>query len=416
MSDTAMIIPNQDKKWIGFLEKKINTGDLSSKEEAYLRRILRVYNMPDLSKQKGNPVEMVIARILNAGYYRGFTQLNIPEIVAEYETFDMFHFPQDHVARRPSDSYFIQKDTQNPSKSMLLRPHTSVMWYHYLIKWWGLEALKKEWEIKILSSGKVYRVDELDTTHHECFHQIDGLKIIRKDKEIITQDTLKEVLSETIRSVFVKEVPHKFHKDSFPYTVESLEVEVEYNGKVIEILGAGIVHPDVLELLWIDSAKYNGWAFGFWIERLAMLLKDIPDIRIFWSEDERVLKQWGDFEPYNIVSSLPPVYKDISFIVDKNLFIKDKVESQKKWEIEIINEADSFEIAWLVRDIAGWLVEEVRVTDIYENDSQFWSDKKSVTVKIVFRSLEKSLTHDEINILYFQIRDKIIEDLWYKLR
>ena len=136
---------------------------------------------------------------------------------------------------------------------------------------------------------------------------------------------MKDVLSNTIKSVFWKDLPHKFNEDSFPYTLESLEVEVEYNWKKIEVLWSWIVHPEVLEKLWIDSKKYNWWAFGFWIERLAMSLKNIPDIRIFWSLDPRILKQWWNFDSYNSVSSLPPVYKDISFLVDKKLFEKDIV-------------------------------------------------------------------------------------------
>ena len=416
MTTTVVNTEEQDKKWIEKIHERIKTWGISSKEEAYLRRILRVYNMPDLTKQKGNPVEMIVERVISSEYYKGFLELSVPEVVAEYETFDMFGFPLDHVARRPSDSYFIQKDWKDSSQSMLLRPHTTVMWYHYLTKGEWLRHLEETWKIQVLSPWKVYRVDELDTTHHECFHQIDGLKIVKKDIENITQETLKEVLSETITLIFWEEVSCSFHEDSFPYTVESLEVEVEYDEKVIEVLWAGIVHPDVLEKLWVDSSKYHWWAFGFWIERLAMLLKKIPDIRIFWSEDERILKQWGDFEAYRAVSKLPPVFKDISFLVGKQLFIRDKQESQKKWEIEIVNEEDSFEIAGIVRDIAGWIVEEVRVIDIYENDSQFGSGQKSVTIKIVFRSLERSLTHEEINILYFQIRESITNELWYTLR
>ena len=409
-------IPNEDKKWVKYLQNKLENENLTEREKAYISRIIRVYNMPDLSKQEWNPVEMIISKIVNSEYYRDFTKLKIPEIVWEYETFDLFNFEMDHVARRPSDSYFINKNSENTKESMLLRPHTSVMWYHYLVKWWWFEKLDKDWEIKILSWWKTYRVDELDKTHHECFHQIDGLRIVEKSKEIINQDTLKDVLVNTIKSIFWMEVPHKFHEDFFPYTQESLEVEIEYNWRKIEVLWSWVVHPNVLESLWIDSEKYNWWAFGFGIERLAMLLKDIPDIRIFWSQDPRVLEQWWNFNPYNEVSNLPPVYKDISFIVDKKLFEKDIKESEKSWEIELLNEADSFDIAWIVRNIAWDLIEEVRVVDIYENDKLFWEDKKSVTINITFRSLERSLTHDEINKLYFDIRDAITNELWYQLR
>ena len=106
-------------------------------------------------------------------------------------------------------------------------------------------------------------------------------------------------------------------------------MEVEYEGRWIEVLGAGIVHPSVLEKLGIDPEKYNGWAFGFGIERLAMPLKKVPDIRIFWSQDPRITAQWGDFKPYKEVSNFPPVFKDISFIAPKLSFIQDDKEMEK---------------------------------------------------------------------------------------
>ena len=342
-----------------------------------------------------------------------------PEVVNEYATFDLFFFPKDHVARRPSDSFFIEKN-EDTKKSILLRPHTTVVWYYYLIEQWGKEKLYQTWEVKVLSYWKVYRVDNLDKTHHQVFHQIDGFKIVEKSKEMITQSTLKEVLTQTIQAIFGTDVKIRFSEDNFPYTVESLEAEVFYDWEWLEVLGAGIINPEVFKMLWIDPEKYNWWAFWFGIERLAMLLKWVPDIRIFWSNDPRITKQWWEKDKkFEEVSKYPPVYKDVSFIVPKDRFIKDEEETKKKWTIQVKDEHHFWEISNVIRD-AMWekqdLVEEVIITDIYENDKKFWENRKSVTIKIKFRSFERTLTNEEINKVYFKIRDMIESRLWYELR
>lgn len=412
-----VIIKWNDDYWFAYVNSQIENNDaLSLRDKAYLLRILRVYNMIDLTKEIGNPINMVLEKIVWSQYFHWFDLVRVPEIVNEYETFDLFNFPTHHVARRISDSYFIKKDEWNPEKSMLLRPHTSVMWKYVIDELNGKEILERWWGLKILSSWKVYRVDDIDPTHHECFHQIDGLKIVHKEKEIINQDTLKEVLINVIQSIFWEDIEYRFNVDTFPYTQESLEVEVMFNWRWLEVLWAWIVHPSVMEKLWLNSDKYNGWAFGFGIERLAMALKKIPDIRLFWSTDKRVKKQWWNFTPYKEVSNLPPVYKDISFVVAKTKFVKDINESEKSWDLELENEADLFEIAWIVRDIAWDLVEEVKITDMFESIKKFWEDKKSVSIKITFRSLERTLTNEEINIMYFKIREKIEKELEYTLR
>ena len=188
-----MNLTETDKKWLSLVETKSKDVTLSETERAYFARILRVYAMQNLTKIPGHPINLLVERVTNSPFYKDFDHVDVPEMVAEFETFDLFNFPVDHVARRPSDSYFIEKSS-NTRESILLRPHTSVMWYHYLVKGGGIEKLEKEGEVKALSWGKVYRVDELDKTHHECFHQIDGFRITAKDKEIIDQNTLKEVL------------------------------------------------------------------------------------------------------------------------------------------------------------------------------------------------------------------------------
>ena len=408
---------NDDNKWIKYLRTKLEDLNLSKKEIAYINRVIRVHDMPNLSSLEWHPIKMVIDKIVESPFFNWFNHVEVPEVVWEFETFDLFNFPEDHVARRPSDSYFINK-SEDKKNSMLLRPHTSVMWYHYLLKQWWKEKLEKDGEIKALSWWKVYRVDELDKTHHECFHQIDWLRISEKSKEIINQDTLKEVLSNTIKALFWEDVEYRFNVDQFPYTIDSLEVEVMYNWKWLEVLWAWVVHPTVLEKLWLDSEKYNWWAFWFWVDRLTMAFKQVPDIRIFWSSDDRIKKQWWNFEPYKEVSNFPPVYKDISFITSKESFIRDSNEEEKSWELELTKEteADLFSLSAIIRDVAWDLVEEVKIIDMYENDKKFWDSNKSVTIKIVFRSIERTLTDEEINLLYFDIRLKLETELWYELR
>lgn len=404
----------EDQKYLKYLEENLKKSDLSESQKAYYKRILRVCNMPDLTKVKWNPVNMIVDRVVCSDYYKDFDIFYSPEIVKEFETFDLFYFPDNHVARRPSDSYFLYK-SEDKDKNLLLRPHTTVMWYHYLKNEW-LKKLENSWEIKVLSYWKTYRVDELDKTHHECFHQIDGLKISLKQKEIINQDTLKDVLSQTIKALFWEKAEYRFNLDSFPYTTDSLEVEVKNGDKWLEVLWAWVVKWEVLEKLWIDSKLYNGWAFWFWIERLAMALKKIPDIRIFWSQDERVLSQWWNLEiPYKEISQFPPVYKDISIIVPKQKFIIDENELE---EIKLTRETESsfFAITWIIRDLWETLIEEVKIIDNFIDDEKFGKNKKSITISITFRSIERTLTNEEINKIYFEIREKLAKDLWYELR
>lgn len=405
-----------DQKWLDFVGTKLENKNLSETERAYFSRILRVYNMPNLTKIKDNPLNVLIENIVDSPFYSSFDKIEVPQIVGEFETFDLFNFPENHVARRPSDSYFINKTTDTKN-SILLRPHTSIMWYHYLVKWGWIEKLEKDGEVKALSWWKVYRVDEFDKTHHECFHQIDGLRLTSKEKEIINADTLKEVLWNTIKAIFW-DIEYRFNADSFPYTTDSLEVEVKYKWKWLEVTWAWVVHPTVLEKLWIDPEKYNWWAFGFWLERLVMALKNIPDIRIFWSLDPRITKQWKNLESYKEVSSFPPVYKDISMIVPKLRFIKDIKEEEKSGELELtkVTESDFFAITWVIRDVWWDLVEEVKIIDIYENDKKFGENNKSLTLKMIFRSIERTLTNDEINVMYFEIRSRLEKNLWYELR
>lgn len=396
------------------LEKK----NLSEKEQTNYKRILRLLDMPDLSEIKNHPVELIVNKVVNAESFNEFDIVRIPEIVSEYETFDLFDFSEDHVARRSSDSYFVNK-SERKDESLLLRPHTSVMWYYYLLKWVGKEKLEKEKEVKALSWGKVYRVDDLDKTHHECFHQIDWLRLVSKDKEIVSQETIEIVLVQLIKAIFWEDVQYRINPENYPYTYNSLEIEVMYWWKWLEVVWAGIVNPIVLKNLWLDPEQYNWRAFGFWIERLAMIMKKVPDIRLFWSNDKRITSQWKNLETqYNEVSNMPATYRDISMIVPKGKFIPSEKEMEwgKISKIKIQDESSLFEIASLARDISPELIEEIKIVDVFENDNKLGKDNKSVSIKISFRAIDRTLTNEEINSIYFAIREKIANILWYQLR
>jgi len=173
-------------------------------------------------------------------------------------------------------------------------------------------------------------------------------------------------------------------------------MDIMFNGKWLEVNGAGLVNPICLKTFGIDPEKYNGWAFGFG-ERLAMIKMEIPDIRILWSDDPRITSQFKDINSkYKEVSKFPETTRDISFIIDKNINLNNYYE--------------------IVRDFAENLIEEVKLVDEFENEAKFGKDKKSYTFRIVYRSPEKTLTNEEVNKIQDQIREETIKELNAVLR
>jgi phenylalanyl-tRNA synthetase alpha chain len=220
--------------------------------------------------------------------------------------------------------------------------------------------------------------------------------ICKKSRKIITQQDLKDIQIDLAKGIFGENIEYKFIDDTFPYTIESLEMDIMFNGNWLEVNGAGLVNPVVLKTFGLDPEKYNGWAFGFG-ERLAMIKMEIPDIRILWSEDPRITSQFKDINSkFKPVSKYPPIDRDISFIIDKNINLNNYYE--------------------IVRDFAENIIEEVKLVDEFENDEKFGKDKKSYTFRIVYRSPEKTLTNEEINIIQEKIREKTKADLNAVLR
>ncbi len=358
--------------------------ELESRTDAEALRMRRYLSMPDLSRTPGSPLHEIVERVQGVPSLTGLDIIEIPEIVPSEITFDLFDFPVDHVARSTSDTYYV--DEKN-----ILRTHNTVSWYYYFNHPEIKERAARGEHLGALCFGKVYRKDEIDRRHMNVFHQIDGWKLIPDTEGTLPLDELKRVLSEIVETVFGKETEYRFLDDTFPYTDPSTQIEVKVNlptgqvgGEWVEILGAGMVKPSVLKKMGIEG--YNGWAFGFGLERLAILSMELPDIRLLWSADERVKKQLVLGTLFKEVSKYPPVIRDISFIVE-NTFMPN-------------NYFD------LVRDVIGDLAEEMALIDEYENVAKFGEGKKSYAYRITYRSLDRTLTDEEVNNLHKKLEEE----------
>lgn len=232
--------------------------------------------------------------------------------------------------------------------------------------------------------GKVYRKDEIDRTHMNVFHQFGAWLIAPDEKQVLASDDLKEALSDIATHVFGAK--YRFYEHQFPYTDPSYEMEAEIKGKWIEMVGSGMVRKTVLANMGLTG--YNGWAFGFGLERLAIASMDLPDIRLLWSKDPRVLKQLKLGHKFEEVSKYPPIIRDISFAVGKEFVPNDYFD--------------------LVREMAGDLVEQVELIDKYEDESKFGKDKISYAYRLTYRSLERTLTNEEVDKLHKTLEEKTV--------
>ncbi len=357
--------------------------ELQARNDIDAQRLKKLLALPDLTKKEHSPIKILVDTVMQLPRFADFDVIEFPKIVTVEENFDVLNTPKDHPSRRQTDTYYF---TDND----ILRTQMTVMWPYYLRHEGIMEKLEKEGQLALMSAGIVFRKDEIDQKHFPAFHQIDFLYICKKDKKVITQKDLEEVQADAVRSIF-NDIEFKFLVDSFPFTDPSIQIEINWNGQWMEITGAGLVHKQVLKNFGLDPEIYNGWAFAFGIERLAMIKMNINDIRIFWSDDPRITNQFTDINSkYKEVSKYPPINRDISFIIPKSVSLNNYYE--------------------LVRDAAGDLVEEVKLTDEYENDEKFGANKKSYTFHIVYRSLEKTLTDAEVNTIHDKITEKTKEE------
>lgn len=367
---------------------------------------------------------------------------NFKPVVSTYENFDALGFPKDHPGRSRTDTYYVNETT-------LLRTHTSAH---------EVECFQTCKTPGYFISADVYRRDEIDKTHYPAFHQMEGARIWSRDEygdkleakilddlkqipkvDIIVEDNappfhpesnpkqsymtdreaelvgthLKRTLEVLVNEVFneAKKAAKLAGSDEpylneplkvrwveayFPWTAPSWEIEVWWKGEWLECLGCGVVREEVLTNSGIKNTI--GWAFGIGLDRIAMLLFGIPDIRLFWTLDERFGKQFqkgkiSTFKPY---SKYPATLRDIAFwvpSVDEKVHINDIME--------------------IVRDVGGDLVENVSLVDEFTHPK---TGRNSQCYRINYQSMDRSLTNEEVNVLQEQIREKVAETFNVELR
>ncbi len=221
-----------------------------------------------------HPVTLTLQRIEQLFHSLGFAVASGPEIEHDYYNFTALNIPENHPARAMHDTFYI--DPQH-----VLRTHTSPVQVHYM--------QENAPPLKIISPGRVYRVDS-DATHSPMFHQVEGLWV----DEDISFANLKGVVQDFLQRFFEQDdLQVRFRPSFFPFTEPSAEMDMSWKGGWLEIGGCGMVHPNVLQHVNIDSEKYLGFAFGLGVERLTMLRYGVHDLRLFYDSDLRFLKQFN---------------------------------------------------------------------------------------------------------------------------
>ena len=331
---------------------------------------------------------------------------DVGPVVTTEQNFDSLLVPPGHVSRSRKDNYYI-------NSTHMLRAHTSAH---------QRDFIKMGFD-RFLVTGDVYRRDEIDSTHYPVFHQMEGVRLYTKHElfqsagddslEVLepnpadsveteerqaehTTDAvkmleidLKQTLEELVKDLFGKDIQMRWVSAYFPFTNPSYELEIYFKGEWMEMLGSGIMRQGIL----INGGAANkvGWAFGLGLDRLAMLLFGIHDIRLLWTRDSRFIEQFRSvglhpatniqFKPF---SKYPPCYKDISF-----------------WVTSDFNQSDFYEV---VRSTCGDIVEKVKLVDEFFHPEKH---RTSHCYRITYRSMDRTVTDEEINKLQEGVRREV---------
>lgn len=344
---------------------------------------------------------------------------DLSPVVTLEQNFDSLLIGKDHPMRSRSDNYFI-------NSTHMLRAHTSAHQRDLVRS--GLD--------RFLVAGDVYRRDAIDATHYPVFHQMEGVALFTSEELFgvghdaslrllepttagqgdspqrqqehtmaaveATEANLKETLTGLVQHLFGGGTEMRWTECYFPFTHPSFELEIKFQGEWLEVLGSGVMRQAIL----VDGGCGNkiGWAFGLGLDRLAMLLFRIPDIRLLWSEDPRFISQFqhvgreiGSSIVFSPFSRYPPCYKDLSFWLPR------------EGEGQFV-ENDILEV---VRSQGGDLVERVEMIDSFVHPH---SGRESRCYRITYRSMDRSVTNDEVNRIQTNVRAQVAATLPLELR
>ena len=280
------------------LKERKKIGDLANKAKSQIEKLAEqrkkelALNQQEIFKQRDvtipgfkpsvghlSPITLITRELLGVLTELGFEIVGGPEAELELYNFDLLNIPPDHPARDEWDTFWIKKG-KTSKNSVLLRTHTSPVQIRYM--------LDNKPPIRIVVPGRTFRYEAEDATHAAVFSQMEGL-IIDKD---ISVANLKAVVTHFVKRILGGDYQVRFRPSFFPFTEPSFEVDVWFKNEWLELMGCGMVHPQVLRNVGIDPKKYSGFAFGVGIERLAMLKYNITDIRLFLSGDLRFIEQF----------------------------------------------------------------------------------------------------------------------------
>lgn len=267
-------LANDVKEAVQSLLEQKRTALQEAQIEAKIASETLDVTMPGVYTPQGHahPITSTIERAIEVLIGLGYTVAQGPEIETDYYNFEALNTPADHPARDMQDTFYLPDGN-------LLRTHTSSVQIHYMEN--------NDPPIRVVSSGRCYRRDTVDATHTAVFHQVEILAV----DEGLTFTDLKGTVKIFLEALF-GDVPIRFRPSFFPFTEPSAEVDVQWNGRWLEVLGCGMVDPNVLKAVGYDPEIYTGFAAGIGAERLAMVLHQLDDIRRLYTSDLRFLRQF----------------------------------------------------------------------------------------------------------------------------